>query len=163
MNTLKKLSDSKKIAIVLNPDHRTVLIEWAFMNKEILCRHELVAAGATADCLADVLHHPVTKLTCPRFGGYRELSGMLQKNKIDVILFFGSPFNTDQQFSDAGQLMIMAMENDIVMGCNEQTIDILTNHLKKETRASDLKAKESIIADIRQAKPQGSNPLSAYA
>lgn len=133
----------------MHPGHRTDLIEWVYLNKDCLAQHEMIAAGVFADCLKDVLNQPVTTLSCPRYGGHREMEKMIRENKIDLFLCFGNPGKTSPEFPGAGRLIDAATEHDIMTGCNQQTISVLTTYLKSITIEKLTGNSVSKIASLR--------------
>ena len=124
MNT-EKMNIIKRIAIVAHENSKNDLIEWSFNNRETLKRHEIVAAGYTADVLEGTLNISITKLLTASLGGYAQLGNMIVDGKIDVIIFLGYPKKTEPVDIDMRSLLKLADEKDLVIALNKQTAEVI--------------------------------------
>lgn len=120
----------KRIALVAHDNKKADLVDWAFYNRGILSKHQLVATGTTGNLLEEKLDVPVKKLLSGPLGGDQQLGAMIAEQKIDVIIFFWDPLESHAHDSDVKALIRMAVTWNIIIACNRTTADfILTSPL----------------------------------
>ena len=124
MNT-ENMNIMKRIAIVAHDNSKNELIEWSFHNREVLKKHEIIAAGYTADVLEGTLNIEVNKLMAGAMGGYQELGVMITEGKVDVIIFLGYPKYNQPVDGDMKTLLHLAEDEDLVIGLNMPTAEAL--------------------------------------
>jgi methylglyoxal synthase len=115
----------KKIAIVVDDSKRNKLVEWSYLNKELLRHHHIIAADETALILSGTLTAPVTSIPRGTQGGYRQLANMLSNQEIDLLICLGSPEKTNNFQTGISDLIALAVEKEIMLACNEATANIL--------------------------------------
>lgn len=134
-------NSKKRIAIIVDDNKRTSLIEWSYFNKDILCHYEIIANEITADLLKGTLNMPITVLSSGTVDGYRELSNLLDKKSIDILIFFGNPARVDIHQTGINDLLVLASDQNIVTACNMATADLIISSLgaqsKQETQGLD--------------------------
>ncbi|MBC7827213.1 MAG: methylglyoxal synthase [Chitinophagaceae bacterium] len=127
---MTNIKNSKRIAIVFDDSKRTNLIEWSYFNKDILGKHEIISYEITAELLKGTLNAPITSLVSGAPGDYRELTQMIGKKDIDVLIFFGDPSKIDMRQTGVNDMLALALEQDIVIACNLATADIVIRSLQ---------------------------------
>jgi methylglyoxal synthase len=132
MNNNIKEKVPKRIAIVADDNKRTELIEWSYFNKDILQKHELIAISETAELLEGTLNLPVKKLFTRDTGGYEELAGLMEANKIDMLFFFAEPAVEKEKDHDLKKLLVLAAKHNIMIACNEITTELIMGSVLKE-------------------------------
>jgi methylglyoxal synthase len=141
MNTIRKLSSRKTIALVAHDNKKIDLIEWADFNKTVLARHELIATGTTGKLLEERLDRPVTKMLSGPLGGDQQIGAMIAEGKIDVLIFFWDPMEAQAHDSDVKALLRLGVAWNILLACDRATADfILTSplmHQEYETQIPD--------------------------
>jgi methylglyoxal synthase len=141
MNTIRKLSSRKTIALVAHDNKKADLIEWADFNKTVLARHELIATGTTGRLLEEKLDRPVTKMLSGPLGGDQQIGAMIAEGKIDVLIFFWDPMEAQAHDSDVKALLRLGVAWNILLACDRATADfILTSplmHQEYETQIPD--------------------------
>ena len=70
---------------------RKRFVDWAFYNRSLLSKHQLVATGTTCSLLEEKLNVPVKKLLSGPLGGDQQLGAMIAEGKVDIIIFFWDP------------------------------------------------------------------------
>ena len=146
MNKNIKEKAAKRIAIVADDNKRTQLIEWSYFNKDLLAQHELTAISETAEILDGTLKVPVKKLFTRYTGGYEQLAGLIETNKIDILFFFAEPDMEKEKDNDLKKLLVLAAKHNIMIACNEITTELLMRTvLKKETDAGPTRGYRSGI------------------
>src|SRR5215208_2171417 len=94
MHQERNLHFVKRIALVAHDNKKADLIDWAVYNKTVLKQHELIATGTTGKLLEEQLAHPVKKLLSGPLGGDQQLGAMIAEGKLDIIIFFWDPMET---------------------------------------------------------------------
>ena len=146
MNKNIKEKAAKRIAIVADDNKRTELIEWSYFNKDILAQHELTAISETVEVLEGTLKIPVKKLFTRNTGGYEELAGLIETNKIDILFFFAEPALEKEKDNDLKKLLVLAAKHNIMIASNEITTELLMRTvLKKETDAATTRNYRGVI------------------
>ena len=115
----------KRIAVVAHDSRKNDLIEWSFHHREVLKRHELIAAGYTADILQGTVNTEVHKLEAGDFGGYQQLADMITEGKIDAIIFLLQTKNSDSFEHEMKTLLHVAEEKEIVIATNMPTAEVV--------------------------------------
>ena len=121
----EKMNIVKRIAIVAQDNRKNELIEWSFHNREVLKRHQIIAAGYTADILEGTLNCPVNKLMTGNLGGYQQIGQMISENKIDAIIFLWDARKVGPFDSDIKTLLRLAEEQEIVIALNQRSADVI--------------------------------------
>ena len=127
------ITAAKRVALVAHDKRKEELLEWAKKNKEILSRHALVATGTTGKAIEKELGLPVEKLITGPLGGDQQLGAMIAQGKMDLVIFFWDPLETQPHDSDVKALIRLAVAWNIIIACNVTTADfILASPLMKE-------------------------------
>ena len=127
------IPDPKSIALVAHDSKKAELIDWAYYNRTILTRHQLVATGTTGSMLEEKLKTPVKKLLSGQLGGDQQLGAMIAERRLDIIIFFWDPMSIQPHDSDVKALIRMAVTWNIILACNRTTADfVLTSPLMNE-------------------------------
>lgn len=133
MDNIRKLNESKRIALVAHDNKKSDLIEWAIYNKTALARHELLATGTTGKMLEDKLNRPVKKMLSGPLGGDQQIGSMIAEGKIDILIFFWDPMEAQPHDSDVKALLRLGVTWNILLACDRATADfILTSPLMQE-------------------------------
>ncbi|MET0637399.1 MAG: methylglyoxal synthase [Chitinophagaceae bacterium] len=136
MNTTDNNTKTKRIAIIANTNHKTHLIEWAFVNKDILSKHEIFANGKTALVLEGTLNTPVTELASRTLGGYRDLTKLIERGLMDVLIILNYDKISEKRQKQISELLHTAMEQNIVVAVNRTTADIVMTTLAADLNQS---------------------------
>jgi len=141
MTAIRKLGSRKRIALVAHDNKKKDLIEWAEHNKIVLARHELFATGTTGKLLEEKLDRPVKKMLSGPLGGDQQIGAMIAEGKIDVLIFFWDPMESQPHDSDVKALLRLGVAWNILLACDRATADfILTSplmHQDYETQLPD--------------------------
>jgi len=129
MNDTINKKAAQRIAIVADDNKRTLLIEWSYFNKDVLAQHELIAISETSEILEGTLKRPVQKLFTRHTGGYEQLAGLIEAEKIDILFFFAEPAIEKEKDNDLKKLLVLAAKNNIMLACNSIMTDLLMKNV----------------------------------
>ncbi len=124
MNELRKLGVRKQIALVAHDFKKKDLIEWAIHNRKVLAQHDLVSTGTTGKLVEEELGVPVKRFLSGPLGGDQQIGAMIAEGKIDFIVFFWDPMESQPHDSDVWHLVDPISED-----LKRQAIDALDKYL----------------------------------
>lgn len=136
--TKRKISASKRLALVAHDNRKTELMDWAYANKEMLANHQLYGTGTTGAMMEEVLKQPVIRLLSGPLGGDQQIGAMIAEERIDLMVFFWDPMSAQPHDPDVKALLRLCVVWNIPMACNKATADfLLSSHWMLEDYEAD--------------------------
>lgn len=142
----------KRIALVAHDAQKTNLLDWVKFNRGTLSVHELWATGTTGALLEPVIDAPIHKLYSGPLGGDQQVGAMIVEGKVDFLIFFWDPLESQPHDPDVKALLRMASVWNVPTACDRATADFLISsplmHGTYERRVPDYEAyRRSRLAD----------------
>ena len=123
--SVRKMTRSKRIALVAHDNKKNELIEWAVYNKTALAQHHLFGTGTTGTLVEQALGQPVSKFLSGPLGGDQQIGTRIAEGKIDMLIFFWDPMEAQPHDPDIKALLRLAVTWNIPFACDRATADFL--------------------------------------
>ena len=119
----------KTIALVAHDNKKKDLVEWCDFNKGTLSRYCLYATGTTGKKIIEKTALKVNLLKSGPFGGDMELGAMIANEKLDILIFFWDPLESQPHDVDVKAVLRLAVLYNIPTACNRATADMVISSL----------------------------------
>jgi methylglyoxal synthase len=142
----------KRIALVAHDSKKDDLVAWARFNRASLGEHELFATGTTGAVIAEHLGLAVTRLMSGPLGGDQQLGAMIAEGRIDVLIFFWDPLESQPHDPDVKALLRLAAVWNIPVATTRATADfVISSALLGAAYARVLPDYEAYVNRLRLA------------
>ncbi len=149
-----KIEKIKRIALIAHDGKKAELIQWAEKNKEILSQHFLCGTGTTGSLIHQQTGLPVKMYNSGPLGGDLQIGSRIVEGKIDFVIFFWDPLESQPHDPDVKALLRIAAVYDIPIANNVATADFIINSSlmdeEYEHNVEDFKQKVYLISDDEQ-------------
>ena len=115
----------KTIALVAHDNKKKDLVEWCAFNKGTLSQYCLYATGTTGKKIIEKTGLKVNLLKSGPFGGDMELGAMIANEKLDILIFFWDPLESQPHDVDVKAVLRLAVLYNIPTACNRATADMI--------------------------------------
>ena len=119
------IGKQKHIALIAHDTKKNELVEWVESNKEILKGHFLCGTGTTARLIVDRTGLPVKAYNSGPLGGDQQIGARIVEGKIDMVIFFWDPLESQPHDPDVKALLRIAAVYDIPIANNRATADFI--------------------------------------
>ena len=117
----------RNIALVAHDNRKDDLVEWADFNKGTLSHHNLCATGTTGGRIMEKTGLKISLLKSGPYGGDMELGAMIANRKLDYLIFFWDPLETQPHDVDVKALLRVAVVYNLPTACNRATADLIVS------------------------------------
>ncbi|MCW3998285.1 MAG: methylglyoxal synthase [Candidatus Bathyarchaeota archaeon] len=113
------------MALVAHDNKKGNLLEWVRFNKNTLLRHKLYATGTTGKLLKSEMDSEITIFKSGPLGGDQQVGSRISEGKIDFLIFFWDPLESQSHDPNVKVLLRMAVVWNIPTACNRASADFL--------------------------------------
>ena len=123
----------KSIALVAHDGKKAELIQWVERHAGFFQDKTLYATGTTGRLLSSALAQPVHCFASGPLGGDQQIGALIAEQKIDWLIFFWDPMESQPHDSDVKALLRLGVAWNILLACDRATADfIVTSPLMHE-------------------------------
>jgi len=115
----------KTIALVAHDNKKKDIVEWSDFNKEMLSHFSLVATGTTGRKIIEKTGLKINLLKSGPYGGDMELGALIANKKLDILIFFWDPLESQPHDVDVKAVLRLAVLYNIPTACNRATADMI--------------------------------------
>ena len=113
----------KVIALIAHDNKKSDIVNWALKNKATLEKYELCGTGTTARLVAEATDLPVKRYLSGPLGGDQQIGAKVAEKKIDLVVFFWDPLESQPHDPDVKALLRISVVYDIPIATNRATAD----------------------------------------
>ena len=124
------------IALIAHDMKKHDIVKWALDNKELLDQFDLCGTGTTASLISEATGLKIKKYLSGPLGGDQQIGAKIAEKKIDLVIFFWDPLNSQPHDPDVKALLRIAVVYDIPIATNPATANYVLSSslLKSESR-----------------------------
>lgn len=111
------------IALIAHDNKKAAIVNWALKNKEILAKYDLCGTGTTAKLISEATDLNVKRYLSGPLGGDQQIGAKVAEKKIDMVIFFWDPLESQPHDPDVKALLRIAVVYDIPIATNKATAD----------------------------------------
>ena len=115
----------KNIALVAHDNKKRDIVEWCDFNKGKLSNYCLFATGTTGRRIAENTGLKISLLKSGPLGGDMELGALIANGKLDCLIFFWDPLESQPHDVDVKAVLRVAVLYNVPTACNRATADLL--------------------------------------
>ena len=120
----KKMKQKKKtIALIAHDNKKSEIVNWALKNKKTLEKYNLCGTGTTAKLIAEATDLTVKRYLSGPLGGDQQIGAKVAEKKIDMVIFFWDPLESQPHDPDVKALLRISVVYDIPIATNRATAD----------------------------------------
>ena len=118
------------IALIAHDNKKSAIVNWALKNKQTLENFDLCGTGTTAKLIAEATDLNVKRYLSGPLGGDQQIGAKVAEGKIDMVIFFWEPLESQPHDPDVKALLRIAVVYDIPIATNRATADYLIHSTK---------------------------------
>ena len=88
------------IALIAHDNKKSEIVNWALKNKATLEKYDLCGTGTTAKLIAEATDLNVKRYLSGPMGGDLQIGGKVAERKIDIVIFFWDPLESQPHDPD---------------------------------------------------------------
>ena len=117
------MKKTKNIALIAHDNKKADIVNWAIKNKDRLSKFALCGTGHTAQLVAEATGLNVKAYMSGPMGGDQQIGAKIAEKKIDIVIFFWDPLQSQPHDPDVKALMRIATVYDIPIATTKTTAD----------------------------------------
>ena len=115
----------RNIALVAHDNKKDDIVEWCDFNKGTLSQYCLYATGTTGKRIAESIGLEINLLKSGPYGGDMQLGALIAEGKLDCLIFFWDPLESQPHDVDVKALLRVAVLYNIPTACNRSTANMI--------------------------------------
>lgn len=123
-------SKKKTVALIAHDNKKSAIVNWALKNKTILEKFDLCGTGTTAKLISEATDLPIKRYLSGPLGGDQQIGAKVAEGKIDMVIFFWDPLESQPHDPDVKALLRIAVVYDIPIATNRASADYLIHSSK---------------------------------
>ena len=120
-----KQKKKRTIALIAHDNKKSEIVNWALKNKATLEKYELCGTGTTAKLISEATDLNVKRYLSGPMGGDLQIGAKVAEHKIDIVIFFWDPLESQPHDPDVKALLRIAQVYDIPIANNRATADFI--------------------------------------
>ena len=120
----------KTIALIAHDNKKAEVVNWALKNKQTLEKFDLCGTGTTAKLVSEATDLKVKRYLSGPLGGDQQIGAKIAEGKIDMVVFFWDPLESQPHDPDVKALLRIAVVYDIPIATNRATADYVIHSEK---------------------------------
>lgn len=121
----KELSGIMNIGIIAHNSKKSLIEDFCIAYKSILMRHEVFATGTTGRRIEEVTNLRIHKFLAGSLGGDKQFTEMIERNDMDMVIFFYNPSLIDPREPDVTKVVRYCDQYNIPVATNIATAEML--------------------------------------
>lgn len=115
----------KTIALIAHDNKKSEIVNWALKNRATLEKYDLCGTGTTAKLVAEATDLTVKRYLSGPLGGDQQIGAKVAEGKIDIVIFFCDPLESQPHDPDVKALLRIANVYDVPIATNRATADFV--------------------------------------
>jgi methylglyoxal synthase len=116
-----------RAALIAHDATKIEMLEWARWNRDLLSRATLFATKHTGELVSGDTGLRIELLLSGPQGGDAQISAMIARREIDLVVFFWDPLSTQPHETDVRSLIRLAVLHDVAIACNRRSADLMVS------------------------------------
>ena len=129
-----KKTKKTTIALIAHDNKKSEIVNWALKNKATLEKYNLCGTGTTAKLIAEATDLTVKRYLSGPLGGDQQIGAKVAERKIDMVIFFWDPLESQPHDPDVKALLRISVVYDIPIATNRATADYVIHSTYLENR-----------------------------
>lgn len=117
--------DLRTIALVAHDNKKDDIVEWCKFNEGTLSQYCLYATGTTGNRIIESTELEINLLKSGPHGGDMQLGALIADEKLDCLIFFWDPLESQPHDVDVKALLRVAVLYNIPTACNRATANMI--------------------------------------
>ena len=119
------------IGIIAHTSKRILIEDFCIAYKTILAQHDIYATGTTGRRIEEAANLHVHKFLPGSIGGDKQFTEMIERNAMDMVIFFYNPNMIDPQDVDITKVIRACDLGNIPIATNIATAEMLIRGLER--------------------------------
>ena len=119
------------VGLIAHDSKKKLMQNFCIAYKGILSKHDLYATGTTGRLIEEVTNLSVYKFLAGSLGGEQQLSSQIERNQLDLVIFFRDPTMPKPNEPDFKNIFRLCDMNNIPLATNLATAEILILALQR--------------------------------